>query len=271
MLRQDNAGQGAARNLAIDHAAGEYCAFLDSDDLLFPWSFSVLAQAIEENGRPPLIFGAEIRFQTLEAYEGAEPAPLKTLSWLDLFTFAGKHRLAGPGAVTAKTQILRDSGKFIVDRVVGEDVDLLYRLGTLSPMLQIQAPGTVGYRVHSEQFTVDPDKWYRGGCSLIRRCRDGIFPGGKAREAEVRKLICREMMMFIGICLFRGGRGIWHSLKLYISIFGWQLRAGHFGYLLKYPVWFALRLIGRWPIRARDRMKQIDPNSIQNQSLSVAS
>ncbi len=35
LLRQDNAGAAAARNLALSHAAGPYITFLDSDDILF--------------------------------------------------------------------------------------------------------------------------------------------------------------------------------------------------------------------------------------------
>jgi len=271
VLRQANAGQGAARNLAIDHATGEYCTFLDSDDLLFPWSFSTLARAIEQHGRPPLILSTEFFFDSLDEYAAVIAEPLRSVSYPDLYTFAGTNRLVGPGAVAAKTQLIREAGKFLTDRVVGEDVDLLYRMGTLSPMIKIEAPPTTAYRVHEEQFTANSEKWYRGGCSLARRFKAGIFPGGPARQAEVLKLISRELLFFYFICFYWSRRGIWSSLKLCLRTLHLQVRAGHSLYLVKLPICMALRLVGLWPIRAAHREQRIERNRRNTQLTAVAS
>jgi glycosyltransferase involved in cell wall biosynthesis len=271
VLHQANAGQGAARNLAIDHAAGEYCTFLDSDDLLFPWSFEVVARTIQAHGRPPLIFGREFRFDTVAEYAAVPSEKLESVAWPDLYTFVRTNRLGGPGAVVVKTQVIRDAGKFILDRVVGEDVDLLYRLGTVSPMVQIVAPATTGYRVHDEQFTVHTDRWYLGGCSLIRRCEMGVFPGGRARRAEVRKMICREITFFSFICLYLGGPGMWRGIKLYLRTFIWQMRARHLGYLVRFPLCAALRLIGKWPLKAELRRRPVAQKENAAAGLALAS
>jgi len=271
VLHQANAGQGAARNLAIDHAAGEYCTFLDSDDLLFPWSFEVLARTIEEHGRPPLIFGTEFKFDTVAQHAAVSNEKLKSVAWPDLYVFVRTNRLGGPGAVAAKTRVIRDAGKFIPDRVVGEDVDLLYRLGTLSPMVQIVAPATTGYRIHDEQFTVNTERWYLGGCSLIRRCKAGIFPGARTRQAEARKLICKEIVFFSFICLYWGGPGTWQGIKLYLRTLIWQIRVRHLGYLVRFPLCVMLRLVGRWPLKADHRKRPIAQRQNTAARLALAS
>src|SRR5687767_8482749 len=40
-----NEGPGSARNLGVEHASGDYIAFLDSDDIWFPWTLSTYHRA----------------------------------------------------------------------------------------------------------------------------------------------------------------------------------------------------------------------------------
>lgn len=54
---QKHARQGAARNLALYHAQGEWVQFVDGDDYLFPGAVAPVLKAAEENGLDLLTYG----------------------------------------------------------------------------------------------------------------------------------------------------------------------------------------------------------------------
>lgn len=49
MINTENQGAGAARNLGLSKATGEYISFIDSDDLIVPEYYEVLESMIREN------------------------------------------------------------------------------------------------------------------------------------------------------------------------------------------------------------------------------
>jgi hypothetical protein len=50
VLQTPNRGLGAARNIGVHHATGEYLTFLDSDDTLPPDAYQLMLSTIEETG-----------------------------------------------------------------------------------------------------------------------------------------------------------------------------------------------------------------------------
>src|SRR5438876_12128731 len=62
VIRQANCGPGAARNIGVREARGDYVALLDSDDLWFPWTLDVFARAIREHRNPNILGGQFVEF-----------------------------------------------------------------------------------------------------------------------------------------------------------------------------------------------------------------
>lgn len=57
VLRQENAGPGAARQLGLDAAQGEFVQFLDSDDLLLPGKFSAQVTGLRADVEAGISYG----------------------------------------------------------------------------------------------------------------------------------------------------------------------------------------------------------------------
>jgi glycosyltransferase involved in cell wall biosynthesis len=66
LLRQANAGAGAARNLAIQHASGDCIALLDADDLWHPEKLALQMAMIETQPAIDIVFGSVRQFYSPE-------------------------------------------------------------------------------------------------------------------------------------------------------------------------------------------------------------
>lgn len=66
VIHKENAGSAVARNVGVKSASGEYCTFVDSDDLIFPWVLQEAAGLIERytvaDVKPDMVAGLVHRF-----------------------------------------------------------------------------------------------------------------------------------------------------------------------------------------------------------------
>lgn len=77
-LLQAHRGAAAARNMGIRHAAGQFFAFLDADDLWYPDKLRVQLELLHGHANPDLVFGHYTEFVSPELGAGlpdSDPVP----------------------------------------------------------------------------------------------------------------------------------------------------------------------------------------------------
>jgi glycosyltransferase involved in cell wall biosynthesis len=113
-LRQDNAGNGAARNTAVAQATGELFAFLDADDRLVPTALSTLYRAFLDDPALDVAY-AHVREFVSPDIDGDARAQLRP----------PVERIAGylPTNMLMRREAFLAVGPFVTNLKVGTTVD----------------------------------------------------------------------------------------------------------------------------------------------------
>jgi glycosyltransferase involved in cell wall biosynthesis len=242
-VRQENAGPSAARNRGAALATGEYLAFLDSDDLWFPWTLATYAKAIGEHQRPASVMGAWLRFSRDEQLKVQQEA-LTVTEYPD-FLHAGQVPLFwGTGIVIVRATELRTIGGFSGKIRVFEDQDLGLRLGIRPRFLKIESPITVAYRDTPGSLTTCTRHSVEGILYLVEQERLGRYPGGLPRRNDRRRYIAYTVRSQ-SVGLLRAGQ-CRDAGRLYWKTVSWHLVLGRVRYLLGFPLaWCAAAIRNR--------------------------
>jgi len=195
LVRQANAGAGAARNLALTHACGDFVMFLDADDWLEPSALAVLL-AEARRGHCDLVHGA-FRYTTNDgwltdwtgAYRGKRP----------LFeALCGSNVLSMPAAVIARRQAILDVGGFDPTLKNCGDWDLWGRLARRRGNIGHVDGYVANYRMRPASLSHNPHTLVRDAMRTMERLhaidprvRDAameFYLGGDPAELPVRRV-----------------------------------------------------------------------------------
>jgi hypothetical protein len=242
-LRQSNSGPGAARNIGATAATGEYLAFLDSDDLWFPWTLSTYANVIAQAAAPSFFTAAPFRFRDVSELLAVTPEPLQTEIFSDYYASSDAWRWFGASSFIVRRSTFNAVQGFHGARINGEDADLAMRLGVSSSFVSIVKPVTFAYREHDAQVTLDVLRSVRGVAHLLHEERAGRYPGGAARIRERQRIITRHVRPVSLEALQR--RDYSTAFELYTSTFWWHVTESRFRYLLGLPALAVRRLASR--------------------------
>ncbi len=234
LIRQQNAGPGAARNRGVREATGTYIAFLDSDDLWFPWTLEILKQVVTTANEPAFVAGCPSVFCSEQELTNVREHPLQFEQFEDYLQSGNEWRWFGVSSFLIRRDVFLRSGGFREGLVNGEDAELALRLGCEQGFVQIQSPPTFGYRSHSGNVTANFSRTMEAALHLVQQEKSQRFPGGTQRASDRHRIISRHVRPVSLQCLSEGLFA--EAWSFYRQMFWWNLRLCKAKYLLGFPV-----------------------------------
>lgn len=200
VIRQGNAGPGAARNRGAAVATGRWLAFLDSDDLWMPWAAAALRDVLGQ-GDPAVVFLAATEFRDRAELDRHAAAPVEMVrhpTILDMLV-APVLPVLGSCNVVVRADVFAALGGFTDEVRCAEDTDLFYRAGDRGEVWSVTAPVLVGYRKSAaDSLTRNAAQVRMGARFLLEQCRRGVYPGpaGLRDRAQARGLVFAIRQLF---------------------------------------------------------------------------
>lgn len=148
-IRQAHAGVSRARNHGIEHARGEWIAFLDSDDIWHPDKLRAQLNRLQRTD------GEICHTDEIWVRNGVRVNPHNKhrKSGGDLFSRCLALCLISPSSVMISRTLLKNVGGFDESLPVCEDYDLWLRISSLQTIEYIDRPLITKYGGHSDQLS----------------------------------------------------------------------------------------------------------------------
>lgn len=152
VIHKENSGAEKSRNAGADIAKGEYFSFLDSDDLMFPWTLSVYNKIIDTYN-PALVICSAIKFEGdnlngnhLSIPEYCEYIVYKNYLEKTLPIFTSSSVIVVRKDIFMKANGFRD--KYKIKEYYLDDDYFIQKIAAYGPFIFIVHPNLIAYRIH---------------------------------------------------------------------------------------------------------------------------
>ncbi|MBR7131196.1 MAG: glycosyltransferase [Lentisphaeria bacterium] len=196
-IRQENAGDAAAKNHAAREASGKYIVFNDSDDLFLPQAVEKLVAALPDDDDNAVSYGT---YQTIDIAGNTLPTKRKAAEFPSgrITGSLLRHILVNSTATLIPRKLFLDNGGFDSSLRVSHDYDFFLRISLASRFFAVQEPVFLRRRhggnlsagsydkirvVHDvlERFIAGNQEKLRPFAGIIRK-----------RRADIHHKLCRE-------------------------------------------------------------------------------
>lgn len=206
LLRQSRKRQGAARNLALGHASGEFISFLDSDDTLPANALTLMVAAAERNGSD-MVCGIQQSFSPWRKWVGVPVHQREFNRVIERTSIREMPTLIGD--ISACNRLIRRStieraGLRFAEGTAGEDLDFMARFYLECEVITVLPEVVYNYRAREDSRTSRISaRFFEDRVAVTEGLRTAFAQKGlldvyqRLLRSEVRKLVGNRFLKVI--------------------------------------------------------------------------
>jgi glycosyltransferase involved in cell wall biosynthesis len=176
VIQQENGGNGAARNRAVENASGELYAFLDADDRFTPWKLTLQKAALDADPGLDIVFGHVREFLSPELDEetraGLRPPAPEPMPW------------TAPNLMLVRRESFERVGPFTTAVRVGVTVDWFARAAEAGLRYSILPDVVLERRLHTQNNGLRESASRSQYLEVIRQAMERRRAAADAVQAE---------------------------------------------------------------------------------------